>query len=397
MPTAQVGDNKTGFNQTYSYLGMANAGTLSADAVEAFKEEVMTAFGCASDGYDANSGNIMAEALGLALEGNSTLRATANRRALLARKTGERIVKVIDNVITPKSVVTEEALTAWLAVDLALGSSSASILNLLAIAKTIGLKKFNLDFISEFGKKIPHYAFLSSRTQFFMENFAAEGGVYGLIAEMSRAGLISAKYGVYTGQPMQSLVKSSSYAASVVAKRSPLRVINGNIAEGGAVSFLNEVSVFSGKAKVFDSQEAAFEAIVNREISKGDALVIKNEGPSSCPGMREVRLPLALLAGLNLDKEVAVITDGRIQNISRGIAVGNITPETGKDGGALHLLQNNDPITIDLSKGRIAVDVPSKELSKRGRVADRKKQETEGYLERYAVAASPASEGALGK
>ena len=396
MPSAVYRGNRISFNESYLYRGKTFSGELSAFDIEALTDEVITSFACPADSYDANSGSVLVEALGLALEGNSTVAANSHKRAVLARKTGEKIIKVLD-AVTPRMIVNEESLTAALSVDLAMGSSSTSILNILALAKTVGLKKFNYETISELAKRVPHYFNLSERTQSFMDDFALAGGVYGLLMDLVKTAEISMKYATYANAPMGSLAKAVSLKSEPIGKRSPLRIVNGGLAEDGAVSFQNEVASFAGKAKVFDSQEEALDAIVNRSITKGDVVVIRNEGPTSCPGMREVRLPLGLLVGLGLDKDVALITDGRIQNISRGIAVGNISPESGKDGSLLHLLMSGDPIAVDFSKGKITVDVPAKDLAKRKKVADSKKVEATGCLAKYALTATSAEQGALSK
>ena len=396
MPTACVNNTKYGFNSSYEFVGASNTGQMSAEDLENMKSQLITCFGNASDSYAANSASILVESVGLALQGNSTYPAYSNQRILLARKTGERITTMVEKIITPQLFINDESLATALAVDLSFGSSSVSFLNMLALLR-INKNKNPLQYIVEMSKQIPRLVDISSSSGIFMEDFAEAGGVYALLTQLRKLGHTTLKHTAYNGKQVGEVIKGCQLSEGkgisfTNTKPRGLTFLNGNIAETGAISFLNEVPVFTGKAKVFDCEESAFDAILCREIKKGDVLVIINEGPKSGPGMREIRLPIALLKGMDLDRDVAVITDGRVENISRGIVVGCVTPETCQNGN-IQLIQNNDTIEINLQKGKVTVDVSSKDLNKREKSYVCKKVEASSYLNKFANSARSAMEG----
>lgn len=400
MKTSLIGDKKMGFNAAYETSGLLKSGKITLSDLEKMQKDLIKDCGNACDSYEANSSLIIAEALGLTLPGASTCPADAKEREQLAFETGVTVTKMIKNVMTPRSIATQEAVKTAVCVDLAMGSSSTSIINLIAVARETGNEITYAD-IAEWKSRVPRIVEISTRGQLFIEDFDAAGGVYAVIKQLIEHGNSDGIYKIFDGEPMRDHAESVDFAPGEVIKdihtrkASPLRIVYGNLAKDGAIAFMNQTQTFSGTARVFDSQEEALDAISARLIKAGDAVVIRNEGPAGAPGMRDVYLPVSTLVGLDLDKDVAVITDGRVPNISRGPVVGCVSPECGREDGLMDIIQNGDQIEINLLKERINLKLTAKEIAQRKRAFVPRVGDDGAMLRKYAASVSPAYLGCV--
>lgn len=400
MPTAVIGEKKMGFNAAYETSGLLKSGKITLSDLEKIQKDLIKGSGNAGDSYEANSSLIIAEALGLTLPRVSTLPSDDKRREQLARDTGVTITKMIKNVMTPRSIASAEAIKTAVCVDTAMGSSCTSLLNLIAIAHETGNDISYAD-ITEWKSRVPRVTDISTRQQHFMEDFDQAGGVYAIIKQLVEHGDSDGIYKIYDGEPMRDHAESLTFTPNDVirdinkVKTCPLRILYGNLAKDGAVAFLNQVSSFTGTAKVYDSQEEALDAISARLVSPGDVVIIRHEGPVSAPGMRDVYLPVSTLVGLDLDKDVAVITDGRVPNISRGVVVGCVSPETSSEEGVLDIIKNGDQIEINLQKEKINIKLTAKEIAQRKRYVVPRAGEESAFLRKYAKVVSQAPRGCV--
>ncbi len=400
MKASVVGDKKMGFNAAYETAGLLKSGKITLSDLEKMQKDLIKDCGNACDSYEANSSLIIAEALGLALPKASTCPADSKEREQLAFDTGVMITTMVKNVMTPRSIASLEALKMAACVDLAMGSSSTSVINLIAVSRETS-NAITYDNLIEWKSNVPRIVNISTREQVFIEDFDAAGGVYAVLKQLINYGVSDGIYKIYDGEPMRDHVENLEFPINDVIKdmhirkASPLRIVYGNLAKDGAIGFMNRVQTFNGTAKVFDSQEEALDAISARLIKAGDAVVIRNEGPVSAPGMRDVYLPVSTLVGLDLDKDVAVITDGRVPNISRGVVVGCVSPESGTPDGLLDVIQNGDIIEINLAKERINVKLTTKEIAQRKRSVVPRDANGETMLSKYAKTATPAYLGCL--
>ena len=399
MKTAEINGKKVGFYSAYESAGLLKGGRMTLSDLEKIQKNLIQGNGNASDSYMANSSLIIAEALGLALPKTSTVPSYTEEITQLAYDTGLSITKMVKNVMTPRSIASEQALKTAVCVDLAMGSSSTSIVNLLAIAHETG-NDLSYETIAEIKKDVPQIVDISTNKQCFMENLHSAGGVYAVIRKLIEHGNVDGIYKIFDGTPMRTHIEETELIPDSIViddvnktEPNPLTFLYGNLAENGAISFANEVPYFKGTARVFESEESALDAVSSRLIKKGDVIVIRNEGPESGPGMRHVYLPISMLVGLDLDKDVAVITDGRIPNISRGIVVGNISKETADDMGLLDVIQNGDVIEISFEKQSIAVRLSAKEIATRKKYVGHQNKEVGAFLQKYAKTVAPANLG----
>lgn len=399
MKTAEINGKKIGFYSAYESAGLLKSGRITLTDLEKIQKNLIQGNGNAGDSYMANSSLIIAEALGLALPKTSTVPSYTDEIAELAFNTGTTIAHMVKNVMTPRSIASEQALKTAVCVDLAMGSSSTSIVNLLAIAHETG-NDLNYETINQLKAEVPQIVDISTNKQCFIEDLHNAGGVYAVIRKLIERGTVDGIYKIFDGTPMRTHIEETAVIQNSIViddinktEPNPLNFLYGNLAENGAISFLNEVPYFKGTAKVFESEESALDAISSRLIKKGDVVVIRNEGPESGPGMRHVYLPISMLVGLDLDKDVAVITDGRIPNISRGIVVGNIAKETADNLGLLDVIQNGDTIEISFEKQSIAVRLSSKEIAQRKKYVVPQHKEVGAFLQKYAKSVAPSNLG----
>ena len=362
--------------------------------------------GSCSGMFTANSMNCLTEALGMGLPGNGTIPAVYAARVRLAKTAGVQVMEMLEKNIKPKDIMTDKAFKNALTVDMALGCSTNSMLHLPAIAHEAGVK-FDLDTANKISAKTPNLCHLSPAGHHHMEDLDVAGGVQAVIRELTKLGLIDTSLMTVTGKTIAENIKTVYNRDETVirpvenpySKTGGIAVLKGNLAPYGGVvkrsAVSEEMMKHSGPAKVYDSEEEAIKAIFASEIKKGDVVVIRYEGPRGGPGMREMLLPTSSLAGMGLDKDVALITDGRFSGATRGAAIGHVSPEAAS-GGLIGLIKNGDIISIDINEGILRLDVGDEEIEKRRKTFVPKEPKIKtGYLARYAKMVGSANTGAV--
>ena len=358
--------------------------------------------------YTANSMNCLCEAVGIALPGNGTIPAVSNKRTILAKHAGMAIMELVKNNICARDIINEKSLTNALACDMALGCSSNSVLHLLAIANEAGVE-LDLNLFNEMSAKVPNLCHLAPAGPTHMQDLDMAGGIPAVQAELIKKGLLDESALTVTGRTVGENVKGA-YIRNNNAIRSiedpysatgGIQILWGNIAQNGCVvkrsAVAPEMLKHSGRARVFNSEDEAIAAIYSGKIVDGDVVVIRYEGPKGGPGMREMLNPTSALAGMKLDKTVALITDGRFSGASRGASIGHVSPEAA-DGGNIALIEEGDTIAIDIPGASINVLVSDEELAeRRARYVAPEPNIKTGWLARYAKLVSGADKGAIMK
>jgi dihydroxy-acid dehydratase len=389
-------------NSCFEAVGKVKAGLMTEEAAAAVENSACPTCGSCSGMFTANSMNCLSEALGMALSGNGTIPAVYSGRKALAKNAGEAIMNLVEKDIKPLDIITQKALENALATDMALGCSTNSVLHLAAISEEAGLK-FNLKMVNEISEKTPNLCHLAPAGPFHMEALNAFGGVYAVMNEIKKRGLLDLSVMTVTGKTLgENLAAAAANinAVSVTTSGDVIRtadnpysetgglaVLFGNLAPSGGVvkrsAVAPDMMKFSGKARCFDSEEEAISAIYAGEIKKGDVVVIRFEGPAGGPGMREMLSPTSALMGMGLDRDVALITDGRFSGATRGAAIGHISPEAAA-GGTIAYLSDGDIISIDIPNYSISVNLDESELEKRRVNSPAKKlSEVSGYLKKF--------------
>lgn len=366
-----------GYNHYAEQIALLKLGKTPYASLQEIEENLPFAFGTDCDSYSDNSFSCLLEVVGLAKRDNSTTQANTIARDKIAVATGELAVALTQNKCTPRRIITPSMLENLVRIDLACGGSTTTLMNLIAISKELSYKNITLKTIGDIAKSTPLLLTKENNNVCLMKQFANAGGILAVAKSLADAELINTKLELADGNTLASVleqvtISNNSVVHSVdnaVMQQSSLQVVYGNVAEGGAFVRYGESKTFSGIAKVYSNEEMAVEAILHREIAKGDVVVIHNEGPTSCPGMREITLPFALLKGYRLDKDVAVVTDGRINDGYTGFAVGHVTPETNFQT-VFTVLQDGDAIEINVAKGKITCDIKAKEVQQRLRQID---------------------------
>jgi len=356
--------------------------------------------------FTANSMNCLTEALGLGLPGNGTIPAVAAARYRLAKKAGMQIMELIAGNLTPRQIATQEAFENAIAIDMALGCSTNTVLHVPAIAKEARID-LNLELFNQVSARIPHLCSLSPAGPHRLEDLDAAGGVHAVMARLAEADLIN-------GSPLSVTGKTVGENLQGIQVRDPqvirtlgdayhdvggIAILFGNLAPEGAVvkqsAVAPEMAVNEGTARVFDSEEAAVDAIMSQQIRKGDVVVVRYEGPKGGPGMREMLTPTSAIAGMGLDKEVALITDGRFSGGTKGAAIGHISPEAA-DGGPIALVEEGDRIEINIPAKSLTLKVSEEELKRRRESWQAPEPKIkEGYLYRYSRMVSSGAKGAV--
>jgi len=356
--------------------------------------------------FTANSMNCLTEALGLGLPGNGTIPAVAAARYRLAKKAGMQIMELIAGNITPRQIATQEAFENAIAIDMALGCSTNTVLHVPAIAKEARID-LNLELFNQVSARIPHLCSLSPAGPHRLEDLDAAGGVHAVMARLAEADLIN-------GSPLSVTGKTVGENLQGIQVRDPqvirtlgdayhdeggIAILFGNLAPEGAVvkqsAVAPEMAVNEGTARVFDSEEAAVDAIMSQQIRKGDVVVVRYEGPKGGPGMREMLTPTSAIAGMGLDKEVALITDGRFSGGTKGAAIGHISPEAA-DGGPIALVAEGDRIEINIPAKSLTLKVSEEELKRRRESWQAPEPKIkEGYVYRYSRMVSSGAKGAV--
>jgi dihydroxy-acid dehydratase len=401
-----VEKRKVGLSETFEAVAKFKSGKISKEDVKSFEDNSCPTCGSCAGMYTANSMNCLTEALGLALPTNGTEPAVNSARLRLAKETGELIMQVLKNNIKPSDIMTKSNMDNALAVDMAIGASSNTILHLLAIAHEAGVD-LTLEDIRKVSEKIPQLCKLNPASSIFIEDLHAVGGIQSVMRELSKKNLLDLSVQTVSGTQAERTQKAAEADGEVIRRiekphrqTGGLAVLYGNIAEKGAVVKRGAIDegmmVVTGKAKVFDGEQEAVDAILGSEIKAGDVVVIRYEGPKGGPGMPEMLAPTAAIAGMGLDGSVALITDGRFSGASRGAAVGHISPEAAA-GGLIAYVQDGDTISIDIPAGKIELRVEEAVIAERcrGGVSPPANKDYGGYLERYAKIVTSAHTGAI--
>lgn len=393
-------------SNVFEAVGACKAGTISQRELTDYEETACPGCGSCSGMFTANSMNCLSEAIGMALPGNGTIPAIAAARYRLAKAAGMQIMTVLKKNLRPRDILTPAAFTNALRVDMALGCSTNSVLHLCAIAHEAGIP-LPLKRINEISSTTPNLCHLSPAGPDLIQDLHLAGGVPAVMKELAKAKLLDSRLPTVTGNTVaQNIAGAVNRNPKVVrplqdpfSPTGGLAVLFGNIAPRGAVvkrsAVAPEMLVTTCIARVFDSEEAAIAAIYARKIKKGDIVVIRYEGPKGGPGMREMLAPTSALAGMGLDKDVALITDGRFSGATRGAAIGHVAPEAA-DGGPIALVKNGDKIEVDIPAYKVNLLVSKTELKARAATLKPfKSRVTTGWLSRYQRLVGPADIGAV--
>ena len=389
-------------------VGKVAAGLMDEQELTLLEQCACPGAGSCSGMFTANSMNCLSEALGIGLPGNGTIPAVHAARIRLAKVAGNKIVDLIKKGLKPRDIMTLDAFKNAITVDMAFGGSSNTALHLPAIAHEGGIK-LPLALFDEISEKVPHICNMSPAGPHHLEDLNEAGGVYGIMKELTKKNLINTQCVTVAGGKVGDLLKKAAVADYEVIrplqkpyhKKGGLAVLTGSLAPQGSIVKRIGVSEsiwhFEGKAKVFNSEEEAGQAIMGGKIRAGDAVIIRYEGPKGGPGMREMLTPTSILAGRGLDATCALITDGRFSGGTRGLCIGHVSPEAA-EGGPIALVKDGDIIEIDLNKKNIDLKVNKVEIEKRKRAWKRPKPKiTEGYMARYAKLVTSAASGAIFK
>lgn len=406
MLAGRIDGHKTSLSSMFEAVGAYNAGKIDADKLEEFELNTCPSCGSCSGMYTANSHNCLTEVLGMGLSGNGTIPAAYSQRIELAKKAGMQVMDLWRKDIRPLDIMTEKAFHNALTADMALGCSTNSMLHLPAIANEAGVH-IDLDIANQISEKTPNLCHLAPAGPTYMEDLNRAGGVYAVLNELDKIGLLETDVMTVTGKTLkENLEGHPNFDETVIrtaenpySKTGGIAVLRGNIAPDGCVvkrsAVAPEMLVHEGPAKVFDSEEEAIKGIFGGQIEPGDVVVIRYEGPAGGPGMREMLSPTSAIAGMGLDKEVALITDGRFSGATRGAAIGHISPEAVK-GGLIGLVKDGDLISINIPEYKIELKVSDEELAERRKTMPiKKKEHVKGYLKRYAQQVSGADTGAI--
>lgn len=397
--------NKVSLTDMFEAVGSVKAGKMPEEELSSLEECVCPGCGSCAGMFTANSMNCLTEAIGMGMEKNGTIPAVYAERIRLAKKTGFQVMELLKKNICPRDIITPESLKNALTVDMALGCSTNSALHLAAVAYEAKVN-FSLDMINEISAHTPNLCKLSPAGRHFMEDLHEAGGVSAVMAELDKKGLLNKQCLTVDGTIGDRVKNGENKNTNVIrpienpySSYGGLAVLRGNIAPKGSVvkrSAVDEKMLrHTGPARIFDSEDEAIKAILASGIKPGDVVVIRYEGPSGGPGMREMLMPTSALAGMGLDTSVALLTDGRFSGATRGAAIGHISPEAA-NGGAIALLLEGDMIEIDIPNSRLNALLTDAELEKRRKsLKTREPQIKEGYIARYARMVSSADEGAV--
>jgi len=405
MLSGHLEGKRTCLSSMFEAVGAYHAGRITGEDVERYEYEACPTCGSCSGMYTANSMNCVTEALGMALAGNGTIPAVMSARLRLAKEAGMKVMELLEKDIRPSDIMTEAAFHNAEIVDMALGCSTNTMLHLPAIAKEAGVT-LNLEMANEFSEKTPNLCHLAPAGDTYMEDLDRAGGVHAVMSELTKKGLLDTSVMTCTGQTLgENLsgvkILDNSIIRSIDNPYSPyggIAVLKGNIARDGCVvkqsAVAPEMMKHEGPARVFDSEDDAIAAIYAGKIVSGDVVVIRYEGPKGGPGMREMLNPTSAIAGMGLDKSMALITDGRFSGATRGASIGHVSPEAAL-GGDIALLRDGDVISIDIPDHSINALISDEELEKRRRAwVCPPPRVTTGYLARYARMVTTAAQGA---
>ena len=406
MLAGRVGDLRTSFSSMSEAVGSYTAGKMSKETLEEYECNTCPTCGSCSGMYTANSMNCLTEVLGMGLRGNGTIPAVYSERLRLAKRAGMQVMELLEKDIRPKDIMTEDAFRNALTMDMALGCSTNSMLHLPAIAHECGVD-LNLEIANELSEKTPNLCHLAPAGHTYVEDLNAAGGIYAVMGEINKLGLLKTDLITVTGKTVGENIEGVQNMNPEVirpvenpySKTGGIAVLKGSLAPDTCVvkqsAVVPEMLKHEGPARVFESEEAAQEAINNDQINPGDVGVIRYEGPKGGPGMREMLNPTSAIMGRGLGSSVALITDGRFSGATRGACVGHVSPEAAA-GGPIAFVEEGDTIAIDIPNRSIELKVSEEELAKRKEGWTPKEPDIKtGYLARYAKLVSSANKGAI--
>ena len=406
MLAGHVDGRKRSLSSMFEAVGAYEAGKMTAEKVEEYVNKVCPTCGSCSGRYTANSMNCMTEVLGMGLRGNGTIPAVYSERIRLAKHAGMKVMELLKNNVRPSDIMTKKAFLNCLTVDMALGCSTNTMLHLPAIAHEAGVE-LNMDIANEISAKTPNLCHLAPAGPTYMEDLNEAGGVYAVMNELSKKGLLYEDQITVTGKTVGENIKDVHNLNPEVIRpidnpymaQGGIAVLKGNIAPDTGIvkqsAVVPEMMVHEGPARVFDCEEDAIKSIKGGDIVPGDVVVIRYEGPKGGPGMREMLNPTSAIAGMGLGDSVALITDGRFSGASRGASIGHVSPEAAV-GGPIALIEEGDIIKIDIPNNSLNVDVSDEELAKRKeKWQPREPKITDGYLRRYAALVTSGNRGAV--
>lgn len=406
MLAGHVKGEKRSLSSMFEAVGSYAAGTMTEEDVYDFECNACPTCGSCSGMYTANSMNCLTEVLGMGLKGNGTIPAVYSERLRLAKRAGMQVMELLKQNIRPRDIMTKEAFLNALTVDMALGCSTNSMLHLPAIAHEAGVE-LNPEMANAISEKTPNLCHLAPAGYHYIEELNEAGGVYAVMNELNKLGLLHTECMTVTGKTVGENIKGCVNKNPEIirpvenpySKTGGIAVLKGNLAPDTAVvkrsAVVPEMQVHEGPARVFDCEEDAIEAIRGGKIVAGDVVVIRYEGPKGGPGMREMLNPTSAIAGMGLGSSVALITDGRFSGASRGASIGHVSPEAA-EGGPIALVEEGDLIRINIPEHKLEVVVSDEELARRKAAwTPREPKVTTGYLKRYAKMVSSANKGAI--
>lgn len=406
MLAGHVKGRKTSLSSMFEAVGSYAAGTMTEEDVLDFENHACPTCGSCSGMYTANSMNCLTEAIGMGLRGNGTIPAVYSERIKLAKHAGMKVMELLEKNIRPRDIMNEKAFMNALTVDMALGCSTNSMLHLPAIAHEAGVE-LNLDIANALSAKTPNLCHLAPAGHTYMEELNEAGGVYAVMNELNKKGLLYTDIITATGKTVAENIEGCVNRNPDVirpienpySETGGIAVLKGNLAPAGSVvkrsAVVPEMMVHEGPARVFDCEDDAIVAIKGGQIVAGDVVVIRYEGPKGGPGMREMLNPTSAIAGMGLGSSVALITDGRFSGASRGASIGHVCPEAAV-GGNIALVEEGDIIKINIPENTLNVAVSDEELAaRRAKWQPREPKVTTGYLARYAALVTDSSKGAI--
>ncbi len=405
MLAGRIDGNKTSLSSMFEAVGSYSAGKIDEEKLTEYECKACPTCGSCSGMYTANSMNCLTEALGMGLCGNGTIPAVYSKRIELAKHAGMAVMELVKKNIRPRDIMTKDAFYNALTVDMALGCSTNSMLHIPAIAHECGIE-INLDIANDISAETPNLCHLAPAGRTYMEDLEEAGGVYAVMNELNKKGLLNTECMTVTCKTIGENIKGCENKNPDVirpienpySETGGIAVLRGNLAPEGSVvkrsAVLPDMLVHEGPAKVFDSEEDAQEAINEGKILAGDVVVIRYEGPKGGPGMREMLNPTSAIMGMGLGNSVALITDGRFSGATRGACIGHVSPEAAS-GGMIGIVKDGDIISINIPENSLTLKVTDEEIEKRMASFVPKTKELSGYLKRYAALVSSGAKGAV--
>ncbi len=406
MLAGRIDGRKRSLSSIFEAVGSVAAGTMTEEKLCEYEEKVCPTCGSCSGMYTANSMNCLTEAIGMGLQGNGTIPAVYSARIRLAKHAGMKIMELVEKDIRPRDIMTREAFMNALTMDMALGCSTNTMLHLPAIAHEAGVE-INMEIANEVSDRTPNLCHLAPAGPTYMEDLNEAGGIYAVMNELDKKGLLNLDLITVSGKTMRENIKGCVNLDPEVIRpidnpympNGGIAVLKGNLAPDTGIvkrsAVLPEMMVHEGPARVFDCEEDAIKAITGGQIKPGDVVIIRYEGPKGGPGMREMLSPTSAIAGMGLDSTVALITDGRFSGASRGASIGHVSPEAAV-GGPIAFVEEGDIISIDIPANKLEMKVSDEELAaRRAKWQPREPRVKDGYLHRYAALVTSGNRGAI--